>query len=95
MKKIILSIILISASVTSFSSADFVAQSITINIDDVQDPNAIPDLLASLNYNGPAGTAAKAAFIKAHLVQHMKDLIRQYRKQQAAAAAGETTIPID
>jgi hypothetical protein len=62
-------------------------QSITLNIDDIADPNAIPHLLAQLGYVGPNNGAAKVAFMKAYLVANLKEHVKSYRRSQAALAA--------
>jgi hypothetical protein len=97
MKSIIIVLLMLASTVSISSNPGSLAQSITISIDDVSDPQAIPDLLAQLGYTGPNGAAAKAAFIKAYIINDLKGHIRSYRKTQAAIAAEEaaSNIPIN
>lgn len=99
MKKILALLVLSLGSMNSFSKDEpyYFAQSITITIDDVADPNAIPDLLNAINYPGGGNAAAKAAFLKAYIVAHLQARIRDYRKTVAAnvAESANANIPIN
>ncbi len=72
------------------------AQVITITVDDITDSNAIPDLLTALNYPGGGTAATKSAFIKAWLIQQIKDKIILSRINMAASIAANNNgnIPI-
>jgi hypothetical protein len=95
---ILLCLILILV-MSSYKLEDGGAQTITISIDDTADPNAIPDLLARWNYTGANTGSAKAAFLKANIVNYLKSEVQQYRIIQATkTATGAVTgvsIPIN